>query len=97
MTSIRTTRSPDSYVFDSHEERRQAPSNSFLIYWRNGGMMANQQQEGANDNVLELPAGWYWEGQHLALGEPKGPFVTSGQAHKDACRGLSCLGDTAAA
>ena len=97
MASIGTTRFPDSDVFDSHEECRQAPSNSFLIYWYDGRMMSNQQQEGADSNVLELHAGWYWEGQHLALGEPKGPFATSGQAHKDACRGLSCRGDTAAA
>ena len=97
MTSVVTTRSSDSDVLVSHQERRQASSNSFLIYWCNGGMMSNQQREGAADHVLELPAGWYWEGQHLALREPKGPFATSGQAHKDACRGLSCLGDTAAA
>ncbi len=97
MTPIGTNKPSDSHVFDGHDERRQAPSSSFLIYWCNGKIAQNQQQKGADDAELELLAGWYWEGQHLALSKPRGPFVTSGQAHRDACRGLSCMGDTAAA
>ena len=97
MTSIGTTRSRDSQVFDSHEKRPQTISNSFLIYWSNGGTASNEQQLDADDHVPGLPAGWYWKKHHLAQGEPQGPFMTSGLAHKDACRGLSCPGDTAAA
>ena len=97
MASIGTTKFPDSCALDRHEERRRASSSSVLIYWCDGGVRSDRQEDSADDNVLELPAGWYWKGQHLPLGEPKGPFVTSGQAHKDACRGLSCLEDTTAA